>query len=66
MPRYSYVCQKCLHEIELIRRVDDRDKTLMCCEPGCDGHQEMTRLLNAAALIFKGAGWTPRSHHTGE
>ena len=60
MPTYSYTCSKCLHEIDLARPIDDRDRLPMCAEPGCDGQQEMIRMLHVSSLSFRGAGWTPK------
>lgn len=63
MPRYSYACDKCGHELEETRKVEDRDKTFKCgmTHEGkpCLGTYHKTIALTAPAK-FVGTGWTPK------
>lgn len=52
MPLYEYQCKKCKHKFEKIQKFSDRP--LKKC-PECGGPLE--KLLHAAGLQFKGAGW---------
>lgn len=52
MPLHEYVCKKCGHRFERIRKFSDR--TLRTC-PECGGVLE--QLLHASAVQFKGTGW---------
>lgn len=52
MPLYEYQCKKCKHKFEKIQKFSDRP--LKKC-PECGGPLE--KLLHAAGLNFKGAGW---------
>ena len=52
MPLYEYRCEKCGAQIEKIQKFSD--PPLATCEK-CGG--ELTRLLSAPAIQFKGSGW---------
>ena len=52
MPLYEYRCEKCGARIEKIQKFSD--SPLTTCEK-CGG--ELTRLLSAPAIQFKGTGW---------
>jgi len=52
MPNYEYLCQKCGHRFEQIRKFSD--KQLRKC-PECGGLIE--QVISAPAVRFKGSGW---------
>jgi putative FmdB family regulatory protein len=52
MPNYEYLCQKCGHRFEQIRKFSD--KPLRKC-PECGGLIE--QVISAPAVQFKGSGW---------
>lgn len=52
MPLYEYRCGKCGDRIEKIQKFSD--PPLTTCEK-CGG--ELSRLLSAPAIQFKGSGW---------
>jgi putative FmdB family regulatory protein len=52
MPNYEYLCQKCGHRFEQIRKFSD--KHLKKC-PECGGVLE--QVISAPAVQFKGSGW---------
>ena len=52
MPNYEYLCQKCGHRFEQIRKFSD--KQLRKC-PECGGVIE--QVISAPAVQFKGSGW---------
>lgn len=52
MPLYEYRCEKCGSRIEKIQKFSD--PPLAICEK-CGG--DLTRLLSAPAIQFKGTGW---------
>src|ERR1017187_1479633 len=52
MPNYEYLCQKCGHRFEQIRKFSD--KQLRKC-PECGGLIE--QVISAPAVQFKGSGW---------
>jgi|SRR5664279_4747723 len=52
MPNYEYLCQKCGHRFEQIRKFSDRQ--LRKC-PECGGVIE--QVISAPAVQFKGSGW---------
>ncbi len=52
LPLYEYRCEKCGVRIEKIQKFSD--PPLTTCEK-CGG--ELTRLLSAPAIQFKGSGW---------
>jgi putative FmdB family regulatory protein len=52
MPNYEYLCQKCGHRFEQIRKFSD--KQLRKC-PECGGVIE--QVISAPAVRFKGSGW---------
>jgi putative FmdB family regulatory protein len=52
LPLYEYRCEKCGARIEKIQKFSD--PPLAKCEK-CGG--ELTRLLSAPAIQFKGSGW---------
>jgi putative FmdB family regulatory protein len=68
LPLYEYRCEKCGARIEKIQKFSD--PPLATCEK-CGG--ELTRLLSAPAIQFKGSGWyvtdyarKPKSGETGK
>jgi len=52
MPNYEYLCTKCGHRFEQIRKFSD--KPLRKC-PECGGVIE--QVISAPAVQFKGSGW---------
>jgi len=52
MPLYEYLCKKCGHRFEEIRKFSD--KHLKKC-PECGGVLE--QVISAPAVQFKGSGW---------
>ena len=52
MPNYEYLCAKCGHRFEQIRKFSD--KQLRKC-PECGGVIE--QVISAPAMRFKGSGW---------
>jgi putative FmdB family regulatory protein len=52
MPNYEYLCKKCGHRFEQIRKFSD--KHLTKC-PECGGVLE--QVISAPAVQFKGSGW---------
>jgi putative FmdB family regulatory protein len=52
MPNYEYLCTKCGHRFEQIRKFSD--KQLRKC-PQCGGLIE--QVISAPAVQFKGSGW---------
>src|ERR1700690_597736 len=52
MPNYEYLCTKCGHRFEQIRKFSD--KQLRKC-PECGGLME--QVISAPAVQFKGSGW---------
>jgi len=52
MPNYEYLCTKCGHRFEQIRKFSD--KQLRRC-PECGGLIE--QVISAPAVQFKGSGW---------
>jgi putative FmdB family regulatory protein len=52
MPNYEYLCKKCGHRFEQIRKFSD--KQLRKC-PECGGIIE--QVISAPAMQFKGSGW---------
>lgn len=52
MPLYEYLCKKCGHRFEKIRKFSD--KPITKC-PECGGKVE--QLVSAPAVQFKGSGW---------
>jgi putative FmdB family regulatory protein len=52
MPNYEYLCKKCGHRFEQIRKFSD--KQLRKC-PECGGLIE--QVISAPAVQFKGSGW---------
>ena len=52
MPNYEYLCRKCGHRFEQIRKFSD--KHLKKC-PECGGVLE--QVISAPAVQFKGSGW---------
>ncbi len=52
MPLYEYLCKKCGHRFEEIRKFSDKQPT-KC--PECGGVIE--QVISAPAVQFKGSGW---------
>ncbi len=52
MPLYEYLCKKCGHRFEEIRKFSDKQPT-KC--PECKGVLE--QVISAPAVQFKGSGW---------
>lgn len=52
MPNYEYLCKKCGHRFEQIRKFSDKE--LKKC-PECGGVIE--QVISAPAVQFKGSGW---------
>lgn len=56
MPFYDYRCDKCNYRFEQLQKMSD--EPLLDC-PQCKS-KSLRRLIYAPAIIFKGAGWTPK------
>ncbi len=56
MPIYEFRCPKCRRTIELQKSIHDESAPI-CCEEGCDGQQEMERVISSSSFSLKGAGW---------
>jgi putative FmdB family regulatory protein len=52
MPNYEYLCKKCGHRFEQIRKFSDKHPS-KC--PECGGVLE--QVISAPAVQFKGSGW---------
>jgi predicted nucleic acid-binding Zn ribbon protein len=37
----------------------------VCCEPGCDGQQEMERIISTTSFALKGQGWAADGYSKG-
>lgn len=61
MPVYEYKCDACGHDLEVMQKMTEEPKK-MC--PQCH-KRKLRRVLGAPAVIFKGTGWTPKSHSQG-
>lgn len=53
MPIYEYQCKACGHQLEAFQKISE--KPLTTC-PACQ-QNELDKLISAAGLQFKGAGW---------
>lgn len=56
MPVYEFRCSKCRRVVELQKSMSD-ESCPFCCEPGCDGQQEMERIISGTSFALKGMGW---------
>ena len=56
MPFYEYACGACKKQFEVLQKMSDAPKQ-KC--PKC-GQKKLKRLISAAALHFKGTGWTTK------
>lgn len=65
MPTYVFKCPKCGNVLEQLLTMGEyaQQPLPLCMEEGCDGQQKMKVQLQAAGLIFKGTGWTPKFSH---
>lgn len=52
-PRYRWYCASCHQEVEVDRKVDDRNIPIQCA--GCKA--EMWRVPGAPGFVLKGGGW---------
>ena len=57
MPNYEYVCSACRAHLEMQQGI--HDAAMRRC-PACM-RDTLMRMINPAALRFKGAGWTTPS-----
>ncbi len=60
MPTYAYGCQNCGSEFERVQKFTD--KPVSKC-PVC-GKGPVRRLLQPAAIVFKGSGWYATDHRS--
>jgi putative FmdB family regulatory protein len=63
VPRYEYQCEKCDHVTEVVRKVEDRDKTFICGQPAKDGLCMGTYkkiISTTGSPQFRGGGWTQK------
>jgi putative FmdB family regulatory protein len=60
MPTYAYRCQNCGSEFEKVQKFSD--KPVSKC-PVC-GKGPVRRLLQPAAIVFKGSGWYATDHRS--
>lgn len=65
MPTYEFRCPKCRRVIELQRSIKDEGTPPLCCEPGCDGQQEMEQIISKTAFSLKGRGWAADGYGSG-
>lgn len=56
MPTYSYKCDDCGHEFDIVQRMTD-DKMEIC--PKCMA-VSLKRIITANPVIFKGSGWVDK------
>lgn len=54
MPTYSFICDTCNENVDLMLPVDQRDVLRNC--PRCAGGQ-LLRIITAAPVHFKGSGF---------
>lgn len=62
MPIYVYGCPKCGETVELLLKLREYLALVppVCVRSGCDGLQEMRPQLQAAGIVLRGPGWTPK------
>ena len=60
MPTYAYACQNCGSEFEKVQKYTD--KPVSKC-PVC-GKGPVRRLVQPAAIVFKGSGWYATDHRS--
>lgn len=60
MPIYVYRCPKCGWEIELIQPQPKPFGAYKCQYPAGCGDKYLERAVTAAAVQFRGTGWTPK------
>lgn len=60
MPTYAYGCQNCGSEFEKVQKYTD--KPVSKC-PVC-GKGPVRRLVQPAAIVFKGSGWYATDHRS--
>jgi putative FmdB family regulatory protein len=60
MPTYAYGCQNCGSEFEKVQKFTD--KPVSKC-PVC-GKGPVRRLMQPAAIVFKGSGWYATDHRS--
>jgi|SRR5579859_120710 len=60
MPTYAYRCQNCGSEFEKVQKFTD--KPVSKC-PVC-GKGPVRRILQPAAIVFKGSGWYATDHRS--
>jgi putative FmdB family regulatory protein len=60
MPTYAYRCQNCGSEFDKVQKFSD--KPVSKC-PAC-GKGPVRRLLQPAAIVFKGSGWYATDHRS--
>ena len=53
VPTYSYVCEACNDEFDVVQSFSDA--TLTEHDPGCGGH--LRKRFNAVGVVFKGSGF---------
>src|SRR5262244_3728384 len=60
MPTYAYRCQNCGSEFEKVQKFTDKPVTRCpVCSKG-----PVRRLLQPAAIVFKGSGWYATDHRS--
>jgi putative FmdB family regulatory protein len=61
MPTYTYQCQTCGVQFDKFQKFDDKPLT-RCpeCRKG-----KVRRVLQPAAIVFKGSGWYKTDHRSG-
>lgn len=62
MPTYTYRCWHCEHEIERTHSI--KEDPVVYCQKCRDPvtQRVMKRVIQAAGIIKKGSGWTPKFH----
>lgn len=60
MPTYDYKCGVCGTARTLVLRLTELGGLVYC--PKCVPTTTMERQTSAPALVFKGAGWTPKHY----
>ena len=65
MAVYEFRCPKCRRIVELERSIKDPSGPPLCCEPGCDGQQEMEQIISKTAFALKGGGWSSDGYGKG-
>lgn len=56
MPTYRYTCS-CGMELDINRKIDERDDVVLCGSDSHDFPVEMRRVFTPPGTVFRGVGW---------